>query len=171
MPQSGVETTAQRPRGYPQTVGTGVRSQATGLSMVHEHLAPQSLGAGAMGLVCARRLCTTSSVNASRGIDTFSIPRRRLWVRSLTGLVDFGIVCANGLVSGGPHRVTLTKVLGLSVQTGLFFRTVRSLATYHPKEKALGKISDGIGGQWSLYVQMGFFSDSRGRLSLPGYVR
>ena len=46
--------------------------------------------AEAMGLVCAKRLCTTSSVNASKGIDTFSIPRRRLWVRSLTGLEGYG---------------------------------------------------------------------------------
>ena len=53
------------------------------------------------GLVCAKRLCPTSSVNASRGIDTFSIPRRRLSVRFLTGLVGNGLVCANGLVSSG----------------------------------------------------------------------
>ena len=32
------------------TVGTGVRSQATGLSMVHEHLAPRSLFAETTGL-------------------------------------------------------------------------------------------------------------------------
>ena len=68
--------------------------------VVHDYLALASTRGRGNGLVCAKRLCTTSSVNASRGIDTFSIPRRRLWVRFLTGLVDFGIVCANGLVSG-----------------------------------------------------------------------
>ena len=32
----------------------------------------------------AKGLCATSSVNALRGIDTFSIPRRRLFVRNQT---------------------------------------------------------------------------------------
>ena len=40
-----------RDHGLPSCpVGTGVRSQATGLSMVHEHLAPRSLGAETTGL-------------------------------------------------------------------------------------------------------------------------
>ena len=74
------------------------RLPSTTTSHSHPH------GAGAMGLVCAKRLCTTSSVNASKGIDTFSIPRRRRWVRSLTGLVGYGLVCANGLVFPGAPR-------------------------------------------------------------------
>ena len=75
---------------------------------VNEHHALASTRGRGNGLVCAKRLCTTSSVNASKGIDTFSIPRRRLFGKILDGV-------------GG--------LWGLYVQMGLFFRTVRSLAT------------------------------------------
>ena len=65
--------------------------------VVHDYLALASTRGRSNGLVCAKRLCTTSSVNASKGIDTFSILRRRLWVRFLTGLVGNGLVCAKRL--------------------------------------------------------------------------
>ena len=47
--------------------------------------------AEAMGLVCAKRQCTTSSVSfADSGRLRPTIPRRRLSVRFLTGLVGYG---------------------------------------------------------------------------------
>ena len=51
---------------------------------------PWSLRYGEVG---ADRSCTTSSVNAPKGIDTFSIPRRRLLVSMRTLLVQSRGLC------------------------------------------------------------------------------
>ena len=57
-------------------------------------------GAEAMGLVCAKRQCTTSSVScADTGRLRPTIPRRRLWVRSLTGRCDMEMRVQMGLFS------------------------------------------------------------------------